>query len=1265
MINYSDKVNFEVFKRELLLDRFLCKSNKPMSDNYTFDYLELPFNSTIKNSYIFKLAEDMIEQDNEFFKCSIKSIYLGKQDISVFKRNFIHALYRESLARKQKDKFLKSFNEVFNLIVLYDKNKLLDMYVMEDFTGLSDTMTNEGNKENSVAYKFIWDCIGYTFGKIQFNIGSNISTVNKNGVEFLKGIDFTDSDINFLTNVPGKYTIAQLKNDGTTRTEMTKRASFLNTKLFKNKDKVDEFCRSTVVKRMEVINSYPTVKKMIFENELAYIQLIDYDNQFRFNENGSLNNYLKKKIANKDYVLTSKEVIDHKLNNTLYGQLNRADVNRRNNNISRNIKPVLKNADLNKIKEVINSNILFDIISINEIDYISDNIYVYNAVSKFKTEVFGALTKSKIENTKINPVFEEDKFLSKDRQKSDAQRKIELISEQLDIPSEFSEDSKLNAHNIVDMATIMKKLFFEFSQRYFKSETKVACTIKECNAEFIKLCRENNGLTANLDNCYKVLEKIDNEINTIYQAPDYNYSKAECKEANIVCTYFNNLYKAYGYMLKNEFAKTNLIATGIINKANAFLFSDSNAMRVFADSFMATKPDIKQDRYEKREPNPLSLFFSKSDFLYMKELDYRNLEASLRHTPEINPDGLGAQRTWILVYIILNFIARKNSNNLQENELENDDFVNHASMLLNKARQHKWKYDYSDTEKHFSLLYPFVNYNDNPFTEMMGDKGYANSQEHIKELRGYVEQQMKTATDSVKEFVYGENKIYDIFQGMADIAYELSTPMSLYTDFDMAESGESIVGQFLNSCISSLEMQTSMTIYDFLFNYKVPINESEYSINDLNNMLKMFNIVVEASKNDRFHEQLNSRAKLCRHTSDYRALKQTGFYTYNRNWINLHKEMKPHIDKFTGFYLSDEPMLFDIVEYCRHKNVECLPGELENLIQRFNNLREHEWISAFACHKLRNEDKKYANSFQQQFIQNYNLGYLQIQEITKMLELEANNNNHRITYMNPYLENLGNKIIADPTEFNEFKKYHQEMFRRFRVNMVKNESTCVSVINGKMSDAKIYDWMMKMLHTYETIARSFGFASLNGIATLDRFIESLTNSLNGIIKITFDKWKTETSNAMQTRRVQFIAKERYYYIQSIPVMIDWTIKNLEHYLLGNNKVAKADGIDYVKSSKNIKSLDDIMKSFVIKLRAEVSNMSGVQLKNFETRLRKSILSVTDIDKEKAEMLIHDLLQVNNSKSSVENLLNYTMTSMTDKQKKELIDNAKNNINFIA
>ena len=55
------------------------------------------------------------------------------------------------------------------------------------------------------------------------------------------------------------------------------------------------------------------------------------------NKNGSLYNYLKNKISNKDYILTSREIVDYKLNKTEYGKTHSNDIKRRNNNIVKNI----------------------------------------------------------------------------------------------------------------------------------------------------------------------------------------------------------------------------------------------------------------------------------------------------------------------------------------------------------------------------------------------------------------------------------------------------------------------------------------------------------------------------------------------------------------------------------------------------------------------------------------------------------------------------------------------------------------------------------------------------------------------------------------------------------------------------------------------------------------------------------------------------------------------------------------------------------------
>lgn len=1257
MIKYSEKTDFETFKRELLYDRFFCKTDDPMSDNYTFNYKKLPTDNDVKNSYLYKLASSMIDNDDNSFGCSVKNIFNGKEEVGIFRKNFIKGLYSCAYKLGKEKDFMLSFDNVFSIIMTYPKSKVLDMYSPDSFDSLSNSVISTNNSKESEAYKFIWDNTGYSFGKIQLHIGSNKGNYNSDVVKFLKEIGFTNDELKLLTVISDKYTKEQLKENRKVKSEMTDRVSHLNSKLKKNSKEVDDYCKKIFIERINIINSYEVLKSFIYDTELAYVQLIDYDNQLRFNKsNKYFYKYLTDKVARKDYLLTSKEIVDYKLTQLKVGKEHPELIKARNKNIIENFKPTLKNASFENVIKILDYDTLFDIITINEIGFISTNISIYNIVSRFKAEIFEILGKDNIEVTNIE-INKEGEVLG-ETEEENTKKKIEELNSKLNIPLEFSEDTILNAHNVAEMTMVMRKLFSNFIRKYSSSETTTSGIIKETNTKFVKLCNSSNGLTSNLDKTYKSLEEINNHCKTIHSASDYDYSKTESKEADIISSYLENLYKAYGYMMNNEFAKTSLLATGVINKANAFLFSDADAMQVFADSFMSTKPKMNFEPKGDRN-SPLSIFFSKSDFLYMKELDYRNLEACLRQNPYIKPSSLGCQRTWVLIYIIINFIATKKSPNKNR-----DDFIGHASHLLQIAKQQKWNYEYGNTEKLFSLMFPFVKYSSNPFTDMMNDKGYNTSQDTVKDLRVHIEKHMKEAVDSLKEFVYGENKVYDIFQGIADIAYELSTPISLYTDFDFSEAGESIVNQFLNACVSSLEMQTAMTIYEFLFNFEIPINGKTYTLNDLNNMLKMFNLIVEVSKDNSFVGQVENRSEVCRNTSDYQAYKQIGFYTYNKKWNNNYENMEEYIKEFTGFYLSDEPILYDIVEYCRNKKVSCKPGDLKILVQRFNNLREHEWISAYATYRLRNEDKKFSSQFEQKVFDEFEIGYLQISEMVKMFEKEADNKNPEISYINPYLENLGNDIIKNPDDFNKFKEEQIEMFKRFKINMIDNEQKCISIINKSLSDNKIYDWMMKMLPTYEMIAKAFGFASLSGIGTLDKFIDNLMKSLNMVIKITFDKWKNETMESINIRRVQFIEKERYYYLQAIPVMIDWTIKNLEQYILACNFVSEADGIDYGQLSENINKMDKIFDTFVLRLKKELSSMSSKELKEFETKLKESILSITDIDKEKVSKVIKDMFQIESMEQAVEEFGDI-VNKLEPEQKKEFIEILSTKLDFAA
>ena len=1259
MTNFSERMDFEIFKQELLFDRFLCKSNKPMTQDYRFDYLNLPTNDTIKNSFVYRLAENMINENKQYFSCNLIDIFNGKVELSVFKRNFIQSLYKEAMKRKLGERFLLSFQTVFDIISTYEKSKLIDMYTVDDFKSLSKTINQSSDTNSSVAYRFIWDKIGYSFGKIQVNIGAviqNKNNVNTNRINFLKGIGFSEKDIKLLTVIPAEYTKDELARSQT-RKILNEKVNHLNKRLYDSRDSIDKFCSTELNERINIINKYDVTNQLVYENEIAYIQLIDYDNQLRFNNGGTLYKYLKNKINNKDLILRGQEIVDLKL--TLkYGKEAPADIKRRSNNILKHIKPVLKNAKLSDVIKVVTPEIMFDIIAINEIDLVTKNVSIYETTSKIIAALLSINSKNIIENKVINIV--EDKTEVGDTNSVD--EAINLINEKLGIDSEIFNSSNTNAYNIKDIGSVSSILFSDFVKKYKNTSSPLGNKIKELYPKFNDLYFNNNSLMTNLDHCHKVLLEIKTELETAEQeTKDKKEITTETKEAMVVSGYFYGLCKAYGDMKNNEFAKTNLLATGIISKANAFLFSDESAMQVFADSFMSTKPKINIEQ-EETFINPLSVFFKKSDFLYMKELDYRNLEACLRQSHYINPSSLGCQRTWILVYIILCLLSKKETIS-QEDTVNKNDFINHSSKLLNEMKNKKWKYEYGDNEKLFSNMFSFVKYRDNPFTTMMNDKGFNESQKISKELRLYVEEQMKTMIDSLKEFVYGENKIYDIFQGFADIAYELSTPMTFYTDFNVFDAGESIVSQFLNACISSLEMQTAMSIYEFLFNFKINIDGKEYTLNDLNNTLKMFNMIVEISKENRFDSQLRDRTKICRQTSDYLAFKKIGFYTYNKKWNNNYDGMEEHIKDFSGFYLSDEPMLYDIVEYCRKKSIECDPGDLNELIKRFDKLEEYEWIAAFACSKSRTTNQGLSTELGNSLLLEHDIGYVQIQNFVKKLEEEAKNTNPEITFLTPFLEELGNEIMRDPTEFDKFVDYNKDMFRRFRYNMVSNEKKCIAIINSNLSDNKIYDWMMKMLPTYEMIAKAFGFASLSGLSTLETFMSSMMNSLNAIIKVTFDKWKTETAEAIEMRRIQFLEKERYYYIQSIPIIIDWTIKNLEHYILACNLVSKSDGIDITQSFENSETIDQIARGFIIKLKEEVSIMSSLQIKEFYKQLNDSILSIENIDKEKAISLINEIVGIDDIKEYTDKLLDFDLSWLTKEQKEEMVNNLEKNIDI--
>ena len=1226
MIDYSSYLTYEEFKTEILNMMFLKEKENSSSNKREFE--DLDTNKTIFNSVVYKTAKILIDNNSSDFKCDLKQAYKGLEDLKPYKINILNAMYiyiNKNNPNKMKE-FLEELRIIFmDIIFNYGKTDILKMYSIDSFSGINSYTISSDNPGNKNTTKFFWDIKGYAFSRLQINL-----TTNKNiGVKVLKEYcNFTDAEIKRLTNVTNyinryKYATNQ-KEKIKIKKEAESKVLDLNTKLSKYKKQLNEFELEETKKRIDIISNYEYVKKIVFESTKTFIHLFDYDNQFRFDsiaeKDTQLYWHLKKKVENKNPLLTSEFIKNFKLKYTEYGKNNNSDVKRRFNNIENNIKDNgLRNLKIEDINKYVTPQMALDAVANNELSIVSETIYISDIVTKYRM-ITNDITQMEVTYDKVTMSEEKEEL------KEDENEKIKnRINDVLNIPDEINEKTPIQKYQTSQLLIILKELLNKF---ILKHDNKVEVdTVKIYNNSLKQLCNNTNELRIDLKNNVVKLKEFYKNISSSNNVGNSNLFK-------IVIDNIDNFTKVYEQMTNTEAAATYVLATGKMDETQKLLLKNNKELQTITNGFMKDRGEEVNENTKTMSINPLTILLKQTDFLYMKELDYRNLEACLRRGVGIKPDEFGCQRIWILIYLILNIAARKNSVYNSKNEENNkEDFMSNVSSLLNKMRLKKWKHEYSDIEKHFSMLYPFVKYKQNPFTQFMRDSGFNQSQKEAMELRELLEEKREELVENIKEFVYGKNKIYDIFQGIADLAYELSTPISLYTDFSIIDMGENIINEFLNACISSLEMQTAMTIYDFLFNFSIDINGKKYTLNSLNNMLKMFKLIVEISKNNQMSYSVTKYDKLAEYTSDYQIFQKLGFFTYNKSWNNDF-DLSPELyDKLTGYYLSDDRLLYDIVEYCRNKDEKCDPGEINKLSVRINRLQKHEWIAIYAVHMLNTKDKEMANLVIDEYMDVLDLGYLNIKKIVTMLEAESKNTDSSVTYLHPYIDELGNKILLNDEDFDEFIYTQKNFLKEFINNMNKNKRILKSDIVSKISDEKVIDWMMKMLPSYEMIAQAFGFTSLSGIETLNNFINNILNCFNLIIKITFDKWKTKTIDAMKTRQFQLIEKERYYYLQSFPVIIDWIIRNLETYINACSiNPNNYDPVDSEKFQENLHYLENLSEEFVIKLKEEIGNLNILQISKYKTQLLSELVVIEDINRKDAEKLVEDIFDLNNIKN---------------------------------
>lgn len=1223
MINYSEYLTYDEFKTEILNMMFLKEKTSSQTRKMEFENLET--NKTIFNSIPYKTAKVLIDSNSSDFQCDLNQVYKGLEDLKPYKINLLNAMYIY-IKKNSSNKitlFLDELRIIFmDIIFNYGKTEILKMYSIDSFSGINSYMINNNSNKNTT--KFFWDVEGYAFSRLQINLSTNRDV----GVKVLKEIcNFTNDEIKRLINVSNyknRYANAKgWKAKSNIKKEAESNVADLNNKLAKYKKQLNEFELQETQKRINIISNYEYVKKIFFESTKTFIHLFDYDNQYRFSSVAKSENYLywhiKKISESSSKLLTSEFIKKFKLKYTEYGKNNPNDVNRRYNNIENNFKDnKLRNLKIDDIKKYVTPQMALDAVAISELSITSETIYISDIVTKYRM-ITNDITQLEVAYDEVSLVDKEEVITE---ETDDINKKINSI---IDIPDEINEKTPIHKYQTSQLLIILKGLLNKFISRHSnKTEVEYATTYrKSLNA----LCNSTNELRSDLNNNVIKLQEFFKKMSSYKTVESSNQFK-------IIVNNADNFTSAYEQMTKTEAAATYVIATGKVDETQKILLKDNKEIETLVNGFLKETGEEVNNKTENKAITPLSILLYQTDFLYMKELDYRNLEACLRRGVGIKPDEFGCQRIWILIYLILNIAARKNSvYNSKEEENNKEDFMSNVSSLLNKMRLKKWKHEYSDIEKHFSMLYPFVKYKQNPFTIYMKDKGFNQSQMEAMELRELLENKREELIDNIKEFVYGKNKIYDIFQGIADLAYELSTPISLYTDFSIIDMGENIINEFLNACVSSLEMQTAMTIYDFLFNFSIEINGKKYTLNSLNNMLKMFNLIVQISKNNQILPSISKYDKLAEYTTDYQMFQKLGFFTYNRDWNNKFDLANDLFDKLTGYYLSDNKLLYNIVEYCRNKGEKCDPGDSKSLSVRINRLQKYEWIAIYAVHLLNTKDKELAHVVINDYMDILDLGYLNIQRIVDMLEAESKNTDAGVTYLHPYVEELGNKILVNDDDFNNFIYTQKNFLKEFINNLNKNKRILKSDIISKISDEKVIDWMMKMFPSYELIAQAFGFTSLSGIETLNKFIKNILDCFNLIIKITFDKWKTKTIDTMKTRQFQLIEKERYYYLQSFPVVIDWIIRNLEIYINACSiNSGFYDPVDSNKFQNNLDYLENLSEEFIIKLKEEIGNLNTLQISKYKTQLLSELVTIEEIDRKDVEKLVDDIFNLDNIKN---------------------------------
>lgn len=164
-----------------------------------------------------------------------------------------------------------------------------------------------GNENVICKFSFAGGISGYSFGRSQFDVKHN----EKTRIFLKEKCAFTAGDIERL-----------LKLD--------KNIKDLNEKLKKHRKEIDELDQKHI---RDMINYVASLDKLPeFENEKAFVHLVDYHNQFNLSRNGMMHNFIKGKK-----ILKSEDIYNFKLG-LKWGKKAPQDVKRRYLNIENNWK---------------------------------------------------------------------------------------------------------------------------------------------------------------------------------------------------------------------------------------------------------------------------------------------------------------------------------------------------------------------------------------------------------------------------------------------------------------------------------------------------------------------------------------------------------------------------------------------------------------------------------------------------------------------------------------------------------------------------------------------------------------------------------------------------------------------------------------------------------------------------------------------------------------------------------------------------------------